>query len=90
MGAQHAILRRYADRQKQDALLGLGGPAVDVHSRLDELEALAEGWARDPATAPRSWRAYVVAVARSYGLHDWEAELVLADAINAAGVPDAR
>lgn len=85
MSAQHAILARFARRQREDAALALGGARVDVSSRLDELEAMAVGWAAQPSTAPRDWRAYVVAVARSYGLDEMDAEMVLADAVNAAG-----
>lgn len=88
MNAQRAITRRFVQQAREDAALLLGRDdrsEATRQARLAELERRAEGYAADPASAPRHWREWVVACAMSYGLDADEADLLLGECINAAG-----
>lgn len=88
MNAQRAIALRFVRQQREDDLLRVGGEDRSEQTRqarLAELERIAEGYAADPARAPRQWQAWVIGCAMAYGESREDAELLLGECINAAG-----
>ena len=94
MNAQRAIALRFVRQEREaralglgaDAETGLGSPAWR-EERLAELEGLAERFYTHPESVRHreTYRAWLLGCARAYGLDEVDAELLLADACNAAG-----
>lgn len=94
MNAQRAIALKFVERERQDRALGLYaddgtglGSASWREERLQELERLALRFYTHPGSVrhPDTYRAWLLGCARAYGLDEVDAELLLADACNAAG-----